>query len=101
MAVDLNSIDQSTPHQIMYSRSFLFVNFISFLSQFVPQIQGIALHPIPKIETIILYCKNFVYITKKKPTAVETRGRIFSHVRPFYERAVHDLDPQRSMHRPV
>jgi hypothetical protein len=26
-----------------------------------------------------------------------SRGRIFSHVRPFYERAVSDLD--RSMHR--
>jgi hypothetical protein len=28
-------------------------------------------------------------------------GHIFSNVRPFYERAVSDLDPQRSMHRPV
>jgi hypothetical protein len=27
----------------------------------------------------------------------DTRGRIFSHVRPFYERAVSNLD--RSMHR--
>jgi hypothetical protein len=35
-----------------------------------------------------LKCKNF-------------RGRIFSHVRPFYEQAVSDLDPQRSMHRPA
>ncbi len=29
------------------------------------------------------------------------RGRIFSCERPFYERAVSDLDPQRYMHRPV
>ncbi len=29
------------------------------------------------------------------------RGRIFSHVQPFYERAVSDLDPKWSMHRPV
>ncbi len=29
------------------------------------------------------------------------RGRIFSHVRPLYERAVSDLDPLRSLHRPA
>jgi hypothetical protein len=29
------------------------------------------------------------------------RGRIFSCVWPFYERAVSDLDPKRSIHRPV
>ncbi len=28
-------------------------------------------------------------------------GCIFSHVRPFYEQAVSDLDPKRLMHRPV
>ncbi len=33
-------------------------------------------------------------------TSIFTRGRIFSHVSPFYERAVSDLDPQRSMLRP-
>jgi len=31
----------------------------------------------------------------------ESKGRIFSHVWPFYERAVSNLDPLRSMHRPV
>ncbi len=31
---------------------------------------------------------------------LQCRGHIFSHVQPFYERAVSDLDPQRSMHRP-
>ncbi len=30
-----------------------------------------------------------------------TIGCIFSHVRPFYERAVSDLGPQRSMHTPI
>jgi hypothetical protein len=30
-----------------------------------------------------------------------TRGHISSRVRPFYERAVSDLDPYRSMIRPV
>jgi hypothetical protein len=34
-------------------------------------------------------------------TLVATRGRIFSRERPFYERAVSDLDPERYMHRPV
>ncbi len=29
------------------------------------------------------------------------RGHIFSHVRPFCERAVSDLGPQRSLNRPV
>ncbi len=29
------------------------------------------------------------------------KGRIFSHERPFYERAVSNLDTQISMHRPV
>ncbi len=29
------------------------------------------------------------------------RGRIFTHVQPFYECAVSNLDPKRSMHRPV
>jgi hypothetical protein len=38
----------------------------------------------------------FVYVTY-----IVFRGRIFSHVRPFYERAVSDLDPKRSMHGPV
>ncbi len=28
-------------------------------------------------------------------------GLIFSHVRPFYERAVSNIDPKRSMYRPV
>jgi len=32
---------------------------------------------------------------------VGARGRIFSCVRPFYERAVSDLDPWRSMNRTV
>ncbi len=32
---------------------------------------------------------------------IDTSSRIFSYMRPFYERAVSDLDPQRSMHRPV
>ncbi len=31
----------------------------------------------------------------------KTRDHIFSCVRPFYERAVSNLDPQRSMHLPV
>ncbi len=32
---------------------------------------------------------------------IENRGRIFFHVRPLYEWAVSNLDPERSMHRPV
>jgi hypothetical protein len=37
-----------------------------------------------------------------RPAKLESiRGRIFSRVRPFYERAVSDLDPSRYMHRPV
>jgi hypothetical protein len=36
-----------------------------------------------------------------RSTDKKSRGRIFSHVRPFNERAVSDLDPWRYMHRPV
>jgi hypothetical protein len=33
--------------------------------------------------------------------ACYARGHIFSRVQPFHECAVSNLDPQRSMHRPV
>jgi hypothetical protein len=40
---------------------------------------------------------NFCNKLECSPLVSLSRGRIFSHVRPFYERAVSDLD--RPMHR--
>ncbi len=42
---------------------------------------------------------DFVISGKKQNNS--SRGHIFSCVRPFCERAVSDLDPQRYIHRPV
>ncbi len=40
---------------------------------------------------------KFIYRCGKNCSILQP-GRIFSHVRPFYEPAVTDLDPQRSLH---
>jgi hypothetical protein len=40
-----------------------------------------------------------IFFISSKETWI--KGCIFSGVRPFYERAVSKLDPERSMHRPV
>ncbi len=44
---------------------------------------------------------NKVIQSVSKSYNLGPRGSIFNRVRPFYERAVSDLDPLRSMHRPV
>jgi hypothetical protein len=45
--------------------------------------------------------KQSNFYTCKKVLNIDYVGHIFSRVRHFYERAVSNLDPQRSMHRPV
>ncbi len=44
---------------------------------------------------------NSLVMKKMNSSEYGPRGHIFSHVGPFYERAVSNLDPQRYMHRPV
>ncbi len=45
--------------------------------------------------------KRVSKFTSKKFYEIDSRGCNCSHVRPFYERVVSDLGPQRSIHRPV
>ncbi len=49
----------------------------------------------------VLNKEHAVWLTGAGPPTSVSWGYIFSHVRPLYERAVNDLDPWRSMHRPV
>jgi len=45
--------------------------------------------------------KRMPYLPHLNSANVLSRGRIFSHVQPFYEQAVSDLYQKRYMHRPV
>ncbi len=47
----------------------------------------------------MLFIQVLLNQNEMKPN--ETKGRIFSHERPFYEHAVSDLNPQRYLYRPV
>ncbi len=52
-------------------------------------------------QTLQLIKKICKFSAKQKFHNSGPRGRIFSCVQPFYERSMSDLEPQRSMHRPV